>query len=98
MIKFKLLTICLLASALLCNGLLANQSIAAEQDTRITVAGIEELLASGESIVFIDTRNRGQWASASDKITGAMRLTNNDDLAQLVKDYPANTAIVTYCT
>lgn len=75
-----------------------SEAIDNTQVSRITVEEVQTMLATGEEVVFIDTRNSGQWAKAKDKIPGALRLTNNRELADFSKEHPDSTAIVTYCT
>lgn len=65
---------------------------------RITVEEVKEMLDQGEEVLFIDVRSRGQWASSGHKAQGAIRVENTSDLQKLIKTYPPNTPIVTYCT
>ena len=65
---------------------------------RITVEEVKEMLDQGEEILLIDVRARGQWASSGHKAQGAIRVENTGDLQKLVKTYPPDTPIVTYCT
>ncbi len=94
-----------------CNGLLtfalllllAATTNAAELPTRIEqvprINVVElEALQKQESVLLIDTRTAGQWQRATDKATGAIRLTSQPELDQLLRDFPLHTAIVTYCT
>jgi predicted sulfurtransferase len=65
---------------------------------RISMAEVQKMLDSGETVLFIDTRTNQQWQSARHKIPGAIRVDTTNDILALTRDYPADQAIVTYCT
>lgn len=65
---------------------------------RISVKEILALQDKGETILFLDTRTARQWQNARHKISGAIRLNNNRDILDMTENYPADMAIVTYCT
>ncbi len=64
---------------------------------RITMTELQELQTK-ESVLIIDTRAPGQWSQAKDKIPGAVRVANQEDLLKLKEEVAPNTPIVTYCT
>ncbi len=90
----------LLVAGFLLSGANATNSYAAsnEQAARISIEELQAMMSGGEEPLFIDTRNSGHWTKATNKIPGALRLTNNRELADFAGKYPTNTAIVTYCT
>ena len=65
---------------------------------RITIAEVQTLQASGETVIIIDTRRPSQWQHAKDKIPGAIRVTTKIELQKLQSDASPDTEIVTYCT
>ena len=89
------------ASLLLLVGwcLLADAApLSATHPPRITVEEVKTMLDRGEQVLIIDTRSQGQWQSSGHKAEGAIRLENTTDIHNLVKNYPPDTPIVTYCT
>ena len=89
----------LAASALLVFCTQAGAEVAGpDHPPRISMTEVQKMLDSGEEILFIDTRTNRQWQSARHKIPGAVRVSSNSDLLELTKNYPADQAIVTYCT
>jgi len=78
------------------------QGEAATFDTRtlprVNMEQVQKLLDAGESVLFVDVRTNTQWQQAPDKIPGAIRLSDSSDILALVRDYPDDTPIVTYCT
>ena len=65
---------------------------------RINIAELQTLQASGETVIFIDTRSTSQWQRAKDKIPGATRVTSQNELQTLQSETSPDTEIVTYCT
>ena len=65
---------------------------------RITIAELQSLQTSGQTVVLIDTRTPGQWQQAKDKVPGAIRVTSRVELQKLKSEVPPDTEIVTYCT
>ncbi len=65
---------------------------------RITVAELQTLRTSGETVIIIDTRNQNQWQQAKDKLPGAIRVTTRNELYKLENEASPDTEIVTYCT
>lgn len=89
----------LAASALLLSCSQVDAEVAGpDHPPRISMNEVQKMLDSGEDILFIDTRTNRQWQSARHKIPGAIRVSSNSDILALTKNYPADQAIVTYCT
>jgi len=65
---------------------------------RITIDQVVQKMNQGDSIVFLDTRNDIDWGKGKTKIPGAIRVRNNEELAQIYKTIPKDQFIVTYCT
>lgn len=65
---------------------------------RIVIAQVLEKLERGDKIVFIDSRNDVDWGLADTTIPDAIRVGNNDQLADLVKTLPKDSFVVPYCT
>jgi len=76
----------------------AGQDHAANDPERITIDQVLTKMERGEPITFLDSRNDHAWSQAGDKIPGAIRVSNNGHLQQLIKELPKNRFIVTYCT
>ena len=73
---------------------LVNQ--AKHQIPEVTVAQVMDMIASGESITLVDTREQSEWAAGH--ITGAIHLGKGvieRDIEQAVPD--TNTVLVLYC-
>jgi 3-mercaptopyruvate sulfurtransferase SseA len=95
----KLVPILVMTLLLCLCATLAGAAVLGPNDPpRITLEEVRQMLDRGEVVLFIDTRAESQWQNASHKIPGAIRLTSNQDILDLARDYPADTAIVTYCT
>ena len=86
---FLLTVVCLPAGA---------AQLSSTHPPRITVEQVKEMLDRGEQVLLVDVRAQGQWASSGHKAKGAVRIENAGDLQELVKTYPPDTPIVTYCT
>lgn len=65
---------------------------------RVSIEQVQKMLDAGETVLFVDVRTNLQWQHAAQKIPGAIRLENSSDILDLVRNTPADTAIVTYCT
>ncbi len=65
---------------------------------RITIAELQDLQTSDNTVIIVDTRSASQWQRAKDKIPGAVRVATNDELQEFKKKVPPDTEIVTYCT
>jgi rhodanese-related sulfurtransferase len=64
---------------------------------RITPESIERRLASGEPVLFVDTRNPTAWERASRRLPGAIRIPA-DQVPNHLGELPHDRTIVTYCT
>lgn len=64
----------------------------------ITIDELRKQMDQGTAIVFIDTRNEMAWETSENRIPGSIRISNNDQLAALVKELPKESFIVPYCT
>ncbi len=64
----------------------------------ITIDDLRKQMDQGTAIVFIDTRNEIAWETSGTQIPGSIRVSNNDQLAALVKELPKDSFIVPYCT
>ena len=80
------------------NAIAVNIPNSSSDIQRITIAELQTLQASGETVIFIDTRNPSQWQRAKDKIPGAIRVTTQNELQTLQSEASPDTEIVTYCT
>ncbi len=64
----------------------------------ITIDQVKQRLERSQPIVFIDTRNELAWETSDTLIPGSIRISNNQQLAALVKELPKESFIVPYCT
>lgn len=64
----------------------------------ITIDQLRQKMEQGTAIVFIDTRNELAWQTSETQIPGSIRISNNEQLAELVKELPKDSFIVAYCT
>ncbi len=76
----------------------AGHSETTDTPERITIDKILTKMQSGEQIVFLDSRNDHAWSQATSKIPGALRVSNNGHLRQLINELPKDQFVVTYCT
>jgi rhodanese-related sulfurtransferase len=65
--------------------------------TRVTTEEIEERMARGEQLTFVDTRNPQAWGEADTKLPGALRVPA-DEVDQHLSEIPRDRAVITYCT
>lgn len=76
-----------------------NHSVVTGQDPeRITIDQVLTRMQRGEPIVFLDSRNVVAWEEGGIKIPDAIRVGNNEQLGEVMKELPKNSFIVTYCT
>ncbi len=93
--------VCLLALLVLLvfwGSQVAAATLSKNHPQRISIANVQKIQTNGEDILFIDTRTNLQWSRADKKLPGAVRLASARDIRELVKSYPPDTPIVTYCT
>ena len=64
---------------------------------RISLEDAHRLWRSGRTIMFIDTRNPKAWATAEEKIPGAVRIPLEEIEAHL-NELDRHATIITYCT
>lgn len=69
-----------------------------EAPTAITIDELRKQMDQGRAIVFIDTRNEMAWETSASMIPGSIRISNNAQLAAMIKDLPKDSFIVPYCT
>lgn len=79
-------------------SLAAGTQMSANDLPRISVDEVRALQASGEKVVFLDTRTSSQWEAADRQLPGARRLVSNGDLKAFIDTVPKTAAVVTYCT
>lgn len=68
-----------------------------ESPSRLTVARVRELAASGEPLLFIDSRNPIAWGSSRVKLPGARRIPI-DEVERHLATLPRDHRLVVYCT
>lgn len=76
----------------------APQVAAPENPTRVTVAQVQERLAQGGQIVYIDARHGNSWTYADTVIAGSIHVGTSQQLGKLLKTLPMESYIVPYCT
>ena len=76
----------------------AAATVAKEAPTAITIDELRQQMDQGKAIVFIDTRNEMAWETSAGMIPGSMRISNNAQLAAMIKELPKDSFIVPYCT
>lgn len=76
----------------------APATVAKGEPTAITIDQLRKQMDQGTAIVFIDTRNELAWQTSETQIPGSIRISNNAQLAELIKDLPKDSFIVAYCT
>ena len=64
----------------------------------ITIDQLRKQMEQGMVIIFIDTRNEMAWQTSETQIPGSIRISNNRQLATMIKDLPKDSFIVSYCT
>lgn len=73
-------------------------TVAKGEPTAITINDLRKQMDQGTDIVFIDTRNEMAWETSGTQIPGSIRVSDNKQLAELIKELPKNSFIVPYCT
>lgn len=76
----------------------APAAVSKGEPPAITIDQLRKQMEQGTAIVFIDTRNEVAWQTSATQIPGAIRISNNAQLAELIKDLPKASFIVPYCT
>jgi rhodanese-related sulfurtransferase len=68
-----------------------------EKPSRLTVAAIKDLVAGGQPVMFIDSRNPIAWGSSRAKLPGARRIPI-DQVEQHLATLPRDRHLIVYCT
>lgn len=68
-----------------------------ENPSKLTVAQIKDLTASGQPVMFIDSRNPIAWGSSRVKLPGAVRVPI-DQVEQHLATLPRDRRLIVYCT
>ena len=75
-----------------------HSTAAMEEPQRITIDQVLARMQQGQPVVFLDSRRVDAWDQAATKIPGAIRVGNNQQLAEVMQELPKDSFIVTYCT
>lgn len=65
--------------------------------TPLSVEQVQDLLARGEPLTFIDSRNPIAWGASNAKLPGAIRVPI-DDVERYLPTLPRDRRLVVYCT
>jgi hypothetical protein len=65
---------------------------------RVTPAEVQQWVAAGEPVFFIDARSVDAWSSATTKVPGALRVPPHEDVAPYLDQIPKDRRVVIYCT
>jgi hypothetical protein len=65
--------------------------------TPVSPLQAKEMLERGDRIVFVDARNPAAWGSSTVKLPGAIRIPI-DQVDQHLREVPAGSTAITYCT
>ena len=68
-----------------------------ENPSRLTVAQVKDLVAGGQPVTFIDSRNPIAWGSSRVKLPGALRVPI-DEVERHLTAIPRDRQLVVYCT
>ena len=68
-----------------------------ENPSRLTVSQVEDLAASGQPVLFIDSRNPIAWGSSRVKLPGAIRVPI-DEVERHLATLPRDRRLIVYCT
>lgn len=74
-----------------------DDTVSAENASRLTVDEVKALLEQGEPITFIDARNPIAWASSKIKLPGAIRVPL-DEVDRFLPQLPRDRRLIVYCT
>jgi hypothetical protein len=64
---------------------------------RVTVAEVQQWMAAGEPLFFVDARSDEAWSTATTKVPGALRVPPHDVEPHLA-EIPQDRRVVIYCT
>ncbi len=76
----------------------SHQNSSVGEIEKITMDQLLAKMQRGESVVFLDSRNNAAWTQAESKIPDSIRVGNNEQLTEIIKELPRDQFIVTYCT
>ena len=68
-----------------------------ENPSPLTVADVNELIARGQPIAFIDSRNPIAWGSSKLTLPGALRIPI-DEVERHLPALPKDRRLIVYCT
>ena len=68
-----------------------------ENPSQLTVAQVRDLVAAGDPLVFIDSRNPIAWGSSRVKLPGALRIPI-DEVERHLAALPRHRRLIVYCT
>ena len=68
-----------------------------ENPSQLTVAQVRDLVAAGDPLVFIDSRNPIAWGSSRIKLPGALRIPI-DEVERHLAALPRDRRLIVYCT
>jgi rhodanese-related sulfurtransferase len=68
-----------------------------ENPSPLTVAQVKDLVAGGQAVTFIDSRNPIAWGSSRVKLPGALRVPI-DEVERHLAAIPRDRRLVVYCT
>lgn len=68
-----------------------------ENPSQLTVAEVKDLVATGQPVVFIDSRNPIAWGSSRVKLPGALRIPI-DEVERHLAALPRDQRLIAYCT
>lgn len=63
----------------------------------LTVADVQNLIAEGQPLLFIDSRNPIAWGSSRVKLPGARRVPI-DEVERHLESLPRDRRLIVYCT
>jgi len=65
---------------------------------RVTVAELQQWMAAGEALFFVDARSVASWDTATTKVPGALRVPPHEDIKPYLDQIPQDRRVVIYCT
>ena len=68
-----------------------------DNPSKLTVAQIKDLVASGQPVTFIDSRNPIAWGSSRTRLPGALRVPI-DQVEHHLATLPRDRRLIVYCT
>jgi rhodanese-related sulfurtransferase len=68
-----------------------------DNPSRLTVADVKALIAGGQAIAFIDSRNPIAWGSSKVTLPGAIRIPI-DEVERHLPVLPRDRRLIVYCT